>query len=420
MEEVASAASLSRSEARFENANTGGSLAWYKVRVSPRVWSAFALIFCALFLAWHARRYLPFMADDAFISLRYSQRLIEGKGLTWDSSEHVEGYSNLTWVLACAVLGALGTDWVLAARIVGAVSSFALLAAIAYAFRPGRGGGFWCATAAMLSVAVCTPIAVWAQGGLEQPLVAALLAWSFALTLYRGDPARVSLRAPALLLALLTLSRPDGVFLAALFSAGVGVSRGLHWAQLRRGAVLFTGAGIASLLQLAFRWFYYHDWVPNPARIKVSFTPERLKEGLEYLNQALLFLSPAGIAILAAVTALSARAEARIRALPIGMLALCWAAYVAFIGGDIFPGRRHVVVLIVAAAFALGELLFWMKRELSGRAPVFGIALAFVLVQATIQINDPEAKAAQEEKWEWDGEVVGRLLKQAFARQSPL
>ena len=55
-------------------------------------------------LAIHANHFLPFIADDALISLRYSQRLLAGQGLTWNPGERVEGYSNLLWVLCCAAI----------------------------------------------------------------------------------------------------------------------------------------------------------------------------------------------------------------------------------------------------------------------------------------------------------------------------
>ena len=52
-------------------------------------------------LVMRARGMLPFIADDAFISLRYARRLLDGHGLTWTDGQPVEGYSNLLWVLGC-------------------------------------------------------------------------------------------------------------------------------------------------------------------------------------------------------------------------------------------------------------------------------------------------------------------------------
>ena len=44
-----------------------------------------ALFFCAgvLLVTLHAYYYYLFVADDSFISFRYVNRLLEGKGLTW-------------------------------------------------------------------------------------------------------------------------------------------------------------------------------------------------------------------------------------------------------------------------------------------------------------------------------------------------
>ncbi|MGB3965886.1 MAG: hypothetical protein WBO45_04080, partial [Planctomycetota bacterium] len=79
-------------------------------------WTALAcgpgVVLLTLQAGWPA----PFFSDDAFISLRYAQRLLAGDGLTWTDGEAVEGYSNLLWVLATAGLGALGVDLVTAAR----------------------------------------------------------------------------------------------------------------------------------------------------------------------------------------------------------------------------------------------------------------------------------------------------------------
>ena len=61
-----------------------------------------------------------FLSDDALISLRYADRLIQGRGLTWNDDEPpVEGYSNLLWVLAVSALGMLGVNLILSARILG-------------------------------------------------------------------------------------------------------------------------------------------------------------------------------------------------------------------------------------------------------------------------------------------------------------
>ncbi|MFN9706963.1 MAG: hypothetical protein ACK595_19380, partial [Planctomycetota bacterium] len=84
-----------------------------------------------------------FVSDDAFISLRYAERLLAGDGLTWTDGERVEGYSNLLWVLAVAALHGvlhdglgLGVDLVAAARLLGYGCGAAALGALACAGAP--------------------------------------------------------------------------------------------------------------------------------------------------------------------------------------------------------------------------------------------------------------------------------------------
>ena len=47
-------------------------------------------------------------ADDAYISYRYAQNLVDGHGLIFNVGERVEGYSNLLWTLIVAGGIALG------------------------------------------------------------------------------------------------------------------------------------------------------------------------------------------------------------------------------------------------------------------------------------------------------------------------
>src|SRR5687768_11268585 len=61
--------------------------------------AAVGLLAGALLALGIAETAWPWVVDDAFISLRYADRLVAGDGLTWTDGERVEGYSNLLWVL---------------------------------------------------------------------------------------------------------------------------------------------------------------------------------------------------------------------------------------------------------------------------------------------------------------------------------
>jgi len=374
-------------------------------------------------LIWHASRILPFLADDALISLRYAERLVEGKGLTWTDGERVEGYSNLLWILAAAALRVVGIDLILAARLLGGLGMGAAIAALVWAHRPrGRSAGWTLpATIGALGIAASGPIAVWVVGGLEQAAVAGLLAWAIALVLPMAESGRPGRMLPASIpLALACLARPDG----ALFTAVVAAALVLAWGISTRsiaGALRLCALPAATYLgQLAFRLAYYGDWVPNPARVKVAFTSVRLIGGATYVGWAYLWLSGLTILGLLSLAAL-VDARRRRRILVIALPLVAWSAYVSVVGGDIFPGRRHAVPIAVLLAFLAAEGLAWAAERSRGWAiGGWAVGLTCIGVLVFAQGKDPENQRAKDERWEWGGEPIGLVLRKAFEEKQPL
>src|SRR3954468_11474738 len=135
------------------------------------------LVFSGI-LIWHARYYMPFLSDDALISLRYLTRFLHGEGLTWTAGRPVEGYSNLLWILLLAIPCGFGTDPIAAARILGIGCSILVLVSLLSWPPRSRGSQLAVWTALVTGVSfycLAPPTAVWAIGGLEQPLYACLL-----------------------------------------------------------------------------------------------------------------------------------------------------------------------------------------------------------------------------------------------------
>src|SRR5207247_899918 len=44
------------------------------------------------------------LVDDAFISFRYAQHLVDGYGLVFNPGERVEGYTNFLWTMIMAAV----------------------------------------------------------------------------------------------------------------------------------------------------------------------------------------------------------------------------------------------------------------------------------------------------------------------------
>lgn len=402
-----------------------------------------------IILVLHAWQYLPFIEDDALISLRYARRLLDGYGLTWTDGPRVEGYSNLLWILLVATPGLFGADLVLSARVLGVVGTSAAIAAVVWeagrspgspGVNPGAqqcapealvhqtaGPGVWGTCVAALMLALANPIAVWAIGGLEQPLLAALLAWGIVLTIPLLKPPRVAavrILAPSLLFALACLTRPDGaIFAAAAALAILIVHRPLR-APLRTITILVSLPVLFCAGQLAFRLAYYGEWVPNTALVKLTPSLHHFAGGGRYLLNGLLALTPLSwLALLFLLIGLFKRSERR-RMCFLLVLGGAWAGYLVFIGGDIFPSWRHGIPLVLLFAMILARGVSWLTpyaRDAGwkglGILVTIGLFTWFVQEQrSTARLN----RWLMNADWQWNSQAVGLMLKQGFGDRQPL
>ena len=126
---------------------------------------------------------------------------------------------------------------------------------------------------------------MWSLGGLEQPLLAALLAWAAYFGIRWTSKAKENARDAdviGVLLGLAVLSRADAALFTALFYAGAVLADGVRTRTLIARARLLPIPVLFFAGQELFRHFYYGAWVPNTAHVKVAFTLHRLYTGLRY------------------------------------------------------------------------------------------------------------------------------------------
>ncbi|MEM6675667.1 MAG: hypothetical protein AAF726_22640 [Planctomycetota bacterium] len=284
-----------------------------------------------------------FLADDAFITLRYLRNLLEGEGLVFNPGERVEGYTNFGWLLALAPFGAAGADLVLAARVLGVVCGAGVLFVVAGGARRMSGDSSFAAPVAVLLVVASAPSACWAGAGMETTCFA-LLAVSVATT--------TGWRA-GLFAGLAAVTRPEGLLLGAIaigFTA-FGAPRRERWRAALASAlpfVLLVGA------HLAFRVTYYGEWLPNTFHAKVGGASHAIVErGVDYL--ALFARENGGLLLYALPLVGVAWRRDRAWWQAFAALVLLAAAVVA-VGGDGLPMYRFAVPLVplwslLAAAF---------------------------------------------------------------------
>ncbi|MEC8424172.1 MAG: hypothetical protein VX000_10365, partial [Myxococcota bacterium] len=178
-----------------------------------------------LALGGQVAEHWPYISDDALISLRYAERFAAGQGLTWTAGAPVEGYSNLLWTLLLALPAALGVDPIVGLRALNLAAAAAVVVGVAWPWRDRPVP----ALVAALAVGADGTLGVWALGGLEQPLLAALVgfaAGSLGAAVGRKDAAVGAVLPAAVALALACWTRPDTPLLVAMLAVGWWLAQG--------------------------------------------------------------------------------------------------------------------------------------------------------------------------------------------------
>ncbi len=369
---------------------------------------------CALALHVHVRMYGEFFIDDGMISLRYTDRLLHGQGLTWNDGERVEGYSNLLWVLLCAIPGIFGGSLVLGARRIGFLCALAGMAALLELAKPRRVRDGLAVLLPAWLLAATDSVAAWTSSGLESPLGIALLAWGSASTLRELDlPRRRYLLTAALCFGLLCWTRPDG----PLWGAGAVFALGAGFVPRSRGLCLALGVSVAAFLgaQLGFRRLYYQEWVPNTAYAKLVLNQDHLKQGLDQLGESFYDLSALWLALALGLGCALSTPRKRLGAWLLALLAALWLVYQARAGGDIFPAWRHWGYFACIAAVA------WVHglRDRENPWAWLPAGVSLVVLAAVSAHFDPK-NWAWTERWEWDGKPLARALRLAAGNERPL
>lgn len=232
----------------------------------------------------HAFLFGDWLIDDAGISFAYARNLALGHGLVSQPGvPPVEGFSNPLWTLLIAGLFRLGLfdpDWT--PKALGLVLAAATLLVIGHECARSRPGLM--ASLAPLWLSLSTSFVVWTISGLENSLLAVLLAASCAVTRRIVDePCEPGWdRGAGLLAGLIALTRPDGIVMAAAFPLSLGLTsfrrrpmRVLAAPLLRFAASL----AVVVLGYLLFRRAYFGDWVPNTYHAKEKPSVASLLDG---------------------------------------------------------------------------------------------------------------------------------------------
>jgi hypothetical protein len=230
----------------------------------------------ALALAALVSVFWPFVADDAFITFRYSANLAAGYGPIYNQGQFpIEGYTTFLWMVLMAVPHLLRLDVVTFSKIVGALSSvgFAIVAGLfVYSSVPFLKGAArtFPATFAALLLACYGPTAIHSVGGMETTFFAFLMTlFLYVATLFTGEPSSRRAGILALSALLLGLTRPEGnlVVIVVLVASLVMVPQPGKSMLSRAAGALYV---LPAAVYFAWRCLYYMNPFPLSFYIKVG------------------------------------------------------------------------------------------------------------------------------------------------------
>ena len=345
-----------------------------------------ALALACLLLIAHAAVMRGFWADDAFISYRYARNIATGLGAVFNPGERVEGYSNplFTFLLAGVYRIVHGpTTFPAVARGIGVVSAFAALFALTLC--PGAELRRGIALAVLLT-AVSTSFALWAIGGLETSLYGLLITLGFALTLRRPSGALAS-AGMGVVLALIVLSRPEGVLPAAALFLGRFLDSETR-RDLKGHAIVALCAAAPVLAYVGWRVSYFGNLLPNTYYTKHFPPAVAFPRGFWYVKD---FFDRNGSLPVYAPIVFAFRSPATRRVAWLGGLILASdLAFVLIAGGDWMFAHRFIApvtpILYLLTALGWIELLDLVADGLRARgsaargAVPVGAAFAWLLL----------------------------------------
>ena len=340
------------------------------------------LILVILFI--HISQYV-FTIDDSFISFRYAKNLASGNGLVFNIGEKVEGYTNFLWVIILSLFSLVGFAPESVANVLSIAFSIALVIVLFNFSRKNLSEKKYdpFILIAPLLLALNRSYAVWSTGGLETRLFTFLI-FLAVIAFVRVDRAGPEyLRLSALLFALSSLTRPEGILLFCSFFGYYGIVNIKDRDKIRHfaRAVLIYAVIVGG--HFAFRLIYYGDFLPNTFYAKV--TGAWFSSGLTYL---LLFVHEYGLYFLLPFLFFLFKKECdptRRRLILNSLIPLIpFVIYIAFIGGDHFEFRQLDIILpILALSIQEGFRSGW--RSIRAQLPrmskiVIPIYLVIILV----------------------------------------
>jgi hypothetical protein len=339
-------------------------------------------------LVLHASAY-NFITDDAYISFVYSRNLAEHGQLVFNLGDYVEGYTNFLWtvLISLGMVIKVPPEWT--AKVLSAACALGTLWVAHVAVERALGKrSLWSVLPAAL-LALSSGFACWTSGGLETQLFTLLCTVAIEGLVAAEGPGR-GLQRAGIALALAAMTRPEGLFIAAVIGLVRLICNGLGKRRLVTRTELIAAACFLGIWApwFAWRWWYYGWPFPNTYYVKAHgpwASPELAHEmtnaGKYYIwawleQTHLVYALPI---VIAGIVTAGTKTPRFTLALACALLAAVYIPYTITVGGDFMGLHRFIMPLFVIAAIAVTLGLEWIFARLPGQ-PYAAIALTLTLV----------------------------------------
>ncbi|AKU90015.1 hypothetical protein [Vulgatibacter incomptus] len=333
-------------------------------RIAVLLVIACAMSYIGLRAARLSEAYYGNVVDDSLISMQYAKNLVEGHGLVFNVGERVEGYTNFLWVVFLSGLyllsKALGIGLVPLAVWASVGVSMGVAGLVFFLGRRLWGGDPIPTAVALGLCALDSCYVPWAIQALEGHFLLLWILLTLAIQVARPRywPVWVGL-----CMAFVVMTRPDGaIFVFAAFaSQAIEVlrrareSRGYEGI---RGVIIpwMAAAGVFVLVYGSYflwRYQYFGYLLPNTFYLKVGGSGfDGWSRGFAYLAG---FLGERAYVPLLAAFAIARIGHPLVRTLLVYLLTHC--VYVAYVGGDFYPGHRFLLVVVPVIALLVGVVV---------------------------------------------------------------
>lgn len=225
------------------------------------------LLLSMIITCFYALSWWDFTHDDAYISFRYAENLVQGNGLVFNPGERVEGYTNFLWTLMSAVVIAFGGDPAIFSKILGLISALATLVIVSlYMQKISSSGNEKNVSFAPAILSFFVPFSFWAIGGLETSFFTFWVTIGLLHTV-EGKEQKLFSKA-SLFLVIASFTRPDGLYFWVIaFTYSMLIASGRRYETVFKW---FMPHVVFFLPYFIWRWSYYGWLFPNTYYVRMG------------------------------------------------------------------------------------------------------------------------------------------------------